>query len=183
MKRVLSMILVVGLILATVGCGKKTVNDEASAAVTNFLSELKKGDFKKATEYVVDGDEFELADDDQMLTTMFGSIKYEVLSVEGSDDEFTVKIKVKHPDFEQLTKVIQAQAASLLESAMASAADGDSESNMDPEQVAKQINDAMTKALEEDNSVIESESEIKVKKVDGKYKISDLTAISQMFGM
>lgn len=178
MKKYFLVTVVILSMLMFQGCSKSSSKDnEATKAVTAFMDSIIDGNFEKAYEnFESANDTSSEIKDNPMNDFIFSQIKYEVVESKVNEDTATVKIKVTHPVFQDIIKSITEYMTSenikLLES-------HDSE-----EDVTKLLQDTVDEIKKDDKiAVEETEVELELKLVEGKWVISEDCSLISIFGV
>lgn len=185
MKKVLVMMVMLSVLLVSVGCGKKSEGDGAKVAASGFLDGVIASDYKKAAEFMEDASELPTDQEaDPVLSQIFSKISYEIKEVKQDGDKATVKLTVKHPNFANMMEIAQTQLAEVAAKALESVADGETKDEAaQQEEMTKMITDVLTEAMGKDENLVETESELIVVKIDGKWKVSKDSNMDSLFGV
>lgn len=181
MKKLILVALVALSLVMLAGCGSSSSTDnEATDVVKTFLDAIKVGDFEEAfTNFETVDESMALMDSNPFAKELFGEITYKVIKSEISDTTATVKVKVTHPDYEEIMTAIQKE---VLEYTL-SLADGDL-SKMSEEDSEKMLEKIMKEVSnKKDYGTKDSEGEFKLELVDDKWIIQDDTNFSKIFGL
>ncbi|QUI23290.1 hypothetical protein HZI73_13775 [Vallitalea pronyensis] len=185
MKKVFVMMVMLCVLLASVGCAKKTESGGPKTAISGFLDGIIASDYKKAAEYAEDASELPSEEDvDPIATEIFSKISYEITDVKEDGDKATVKLKVKHPDFNNIMEIAQSKMMELTAKALESAADSEEKDpEAQQEEITKMVTDLLTEEMGKEENIKETEAELIAVKIDGKWKVSKESKTESLFGL
>lgn|GEM_PF-962525 len=171
MKKVLALIMVLMLLLTA--CNSK--GETAEKATANALKAIKAFDKEAISEYLnydelVDSENEEESQGlaEKQAKKILGGLEYKIISSEENKDKAVVKVEITNTN---IGKVIKDMMGNLFSLAMSEAFKSDSEKMTDEQMEQKSIeffDEALSKNKDEK---ITSTVDVKLNKIDGKWKI------------
>lgn len=182
MKRILSCLLILVLVLSFTSCSK---TNKAETAVNDMLASFKALDYEEAHKHISEGNVKDFApaydltgkDATMFMDNLFDELEYKIVSSEKTDAN-TVNVKTEITAVEMLPVLAQFFLALIEESAK------DPESWQKEEFVYSEMDKLLENAASQsDLTTVTNTVTIKVSKIDGKWKIvPDPLFVDALFG-
>lgn len=179
MKRLIAIIIVLITTFGLIGCvgktePKVTSKDSPENTINTFFTYLKKGDFNKAKEYLIDNKDIEIKDYESLTEGEKAAINYWLekigYSIDSlkiiSDDEAEAEITISSLDGNKLYQAYKENLLKLKQKIL-------SENNKDKkeEDISKYDEELLKLIKNKNNEIVKTKVNLKLKKKDDKWYI------------